>query len=223
MQAVGWELTCTSGGSYKYYFLAVVGTFTVTQYGRIGDVGSATVADTGSVLAAQDAAWAQTRSKLRKYVPWVQETRFEVDPDWLESGSVAGGRAIRWAFDRAHGAGTAGVRGCLDDGDGPHVVALRRWAKLRPLLQAPMPQVVAAVEAAAVRHRNLELALAVLDPAVLRALDTVYQPRLALTDLGPAQAGDTAQVLGSALVMFDPAGRGDPLSQALHQARLIHA
>jgi MoxR-like ATPase/predicted DNA-binding WGR domain protein len=64
--AIGWELECTSGTSNKYYRIAVVDTFTVFSYGRIGAAAQYAVQRYPSANDALDSALIQTREKAKK-------------------------------------------------------------------------------------------------------------------------------------------------------------
>ena len=64
--AIGWELECTAGTSNKYYRIAVVDTFTVFSYGRIGGAAQYSVQPHPSANSALDNALSQTREKAKK-------------------------------------------------------------------------------------------------------------------------------------------------------------
>lgn len=225
MRATGWQLKCTTGNANKYYRIAVAGSYTVYQYGRVGNVQAVIATDHRSTLVAQDAAWKQSKSKERTYHRTHEETVFDVEPGWLtrcQDLFSAECNAFRGSFQQAITDNTV-LRGELTGVDAPRVVGLRCWQAQAATLTDT--GVTGQVAGALVAHRSLDIGLAVLPGDVLEILDARYTPRLALTDLGPARPGDTTEVLASALTMFDPAAVESPgeLTDALLKARLVHA
>lgn len=226
MQAVGWEMECHQGTSAKFYRIIVADAVAVFEYGPIGRSQSICAQRHDHPFAAQDAAWRQSRAKLRKYQTTVPEMTLDVERSWLDDvylGS-AGAYALQRAF-RAASSQRTDLRGTVPFGSAPRLVALRSWKTARPvLIDAGSADVAALVDTAPVVHKGLDVRLVALPAVAVCALDLRYTPRLGLTDLGPAVAGESPEVWMTALTLFEAGGSvvSSSLTAALEAARLVH-